>query len=275
LSTAKNDALRRGVKRGDLRRLVQSTYVDADLTELEDFLAIAAAVDGVNTGRMAAAIRGIDCPDPIGPCFLVPPTHSGRRPGAKRLAYPEQRVELVEGIRVVDGVQMLVDLAADLDDILWEQALESTLHRKLATVEAIEAVLPELSRAKTRGVGVMRRVLELRPPRAAPTESLLETLMVQLCRSVGAPIPTRQYRVFNEHGDFEARVDLCWPELGIFVELDGEHHKGQPRYDANRQTRVVAATGWLCGRFTWTEVRHNPVPTGRRLLQLLSRAAIR
>jgi very-short-patch-repair endonuclease len=68
---------------------------------------------------------------------------------------------------------------------------------------------------------------------------------------------------------------LCWPELGVFCELDGQHHKGQPIYDANRQTRVVTATGWLPGRFTWAEVRYNPIPTGRRLLRLLSRAELR
>jgi very-short-patch-repair endonuclease len=96
--------------------------------------------------------------------------------------------------------------------------------------------------------------------------------MVQLARQVGAPVPTRQLRVFNRFGEFEARLDLCWPEIGLFCELDGQHHPGQPVYDANRQTRVVAATGWLPGRFTWREVRYNPIPTGRRLLGLIAQA---
>jgi hypothetical protein len=272
MAKPKSDALRWRVKRGDLRRLVQSTYVDGDFTAFEDALAMAAAVRGINTGRVAAALRGVDCPDLVGASFLVPPTASGRRPGAKRLAYPAERIEQVEGIPVVDGLQMLVDLAADLDDVQWEQSLESTLFRKLTTIPTIEAELPALSRARTKGVAVMKRVLALRPPGAPPTESLLETLMVQLAREVGAPVPTRQLRVYNEFGEFEARVDLCWPELGLFCELDGQHHKGQPVYDANRETRVVAATGWLCGRFSWTEVRHNPTPTGRRLLRLLAQA---
>ena len=38
-----------------------------------------------------------------------------------------------------------------------------------------------------------------------------------------------------------------------------------PVYDARRETAVVAATGWLCGRFTWHEVRHLPTITTRRL----------
>ena len=52
--------------------------------------------------------------------------------------------------------------------------------------------------------------------------------MVQLIRAAGLPTPTRQF-VVRDTGDlFVARVDLAWPELGIFIELDGEHHKDQP-----------------------------------------------
>ena len=51
----------------------------------------------------------------------------------------------------------------------------------------------------------------------------------------------------------------------MFFELDGEQHLGQPVYDARRETGIVAATGWLCGRFTWTEVVRVPTVTARRM----------
>ncbi|HVV35215.1 MAG TPA: hypothetical protein VHC63_01345 [Acidimicrobiales bacterium] len=269
-------ALRWRASAGTISRVARGAYVDgADPSPLERALAIAAAANGVNTGRVAATLRRVDCPAVVGPSFLVLPTASGRRPGAKRLAYPAERVISVRGIPVVDGLQMLVDLAADLDDVQWEQALESALFRRHVCLAELEAALPDLSRARTAGVALMRRVLAVRPPGAAPTESLLETLMVQLLRSIGVPTPTRQLELFNEHGELEARLDLCWPELGLFLELDGEGHRFQPVYDANRQTRVVALTGWLCGRFSWTEVHDNPIPTGRRVLRLLEQAARR
>jgi hypothetical protein len=116
-------------------------------------------------------------------------------------------------------------------------------------------------------------VLALRPPGAAATESLLETLMVQLAREIpGLPPPVRQYYVYDEHGEFVARVDLCWPELGLFIELDGQQHPGQPVYDARRETAVVATMGWLVGRFTWYEVFHIPHATARRLAALVDQA---
>ena len=97
--------------------------------------------------------------------------------------------------------------------------------------------------------------------------------MVQLVRTVpGLPPPTRQLKVFTADGVFVARVDLSWPELGIFIELDGQQHKGQPVYHAHRETAVVAATGWLCGRFTWREVVYLPKVTARRLAGIADQA---
>lgn len=87
-----------------------------------------------------------------------------------------------------------------------------------------------------------------------------------------APEPRRQVEVHNEHGDFIARVDLAWPDLGAFVELDGQQHIGQPVYDAVRETAVVGATGWLCGRFTWHQVAHLPTTTRRGVAALLTQA---
>lgn len=99
--------------------------------------------------------------------------------------------------------------------------------------------------------------------------------MIQLLRTVpGLPEPERQVRIANAHGDFVAFVNLASPSPGLFLEcLDGEQHKGQPVYDARRETAVVAATGWLPGRFTWTEVVRLPTSTGRRMAALFDQAS--
>jgi very-short-patch-repair endonuclease len=105
---------------------------------------------------------------------------------------------------------------------------------------------------------------------------LLETFMVQLARGVpDLSDPVRQHVVYSEHGVFVARVDLCWPELGVFIELDGQQHRFQPVYDSSRETAVVAATGWLCGRFTWDEVVRTPTSSRRRLAGVIDQAVRR
>jgi len=123
------------------------------------------------------------------------------------------------------------------------------------------------------GTARIRRVLGLRPPGVAPTGSILETFTVQLARDVPEiGVLTRQYVVHDEDGLFVAQLDLSRPEDGFFFELDGEQHKGQPVYDSLRETAVVAVTGWLPGRFTWTEVTRFPKSTKRRMLGVVVQA---
>ncbi|MEY2398509.1 MAG: hypothetical protein QOJ00_1683 [Actinomycetota bacterium] len=78
--------------------------------------------------------------------------------------------------------------------------------------------------------------------------------------------------VFTHDGRFVARVDLAWPEFGVFLELDGQAHKHQPVYDAARQTAIVAATGWLCARCTWRQVALNTTATARAIADVLAQA---
>src|SRR5207253_3895275 len=106
---------------------------------------------------------------------------------------PSSQVVTVAGVPCANGFPTLIDLAALLDDASWEQALESALRKGLTSVEALDRALPELGRARTAGAARIRRVLALRPAGAPPTESLLETLMVQLARDLpGVPPPARR-----------------------------------------------------------------------------------
>ncbi|HEX8770426.1 MAG TPA: DUF559 domain-containing protein, partial [Acidimicrobiales bacterium] len=178
---------------------------------------------------------------------------------------------VVEGIRCTDALQTLVDIAPTVTDAVLEQALEYALRKGLLSLASIEEVLPQLGRSRVPGTKRLRRVLALRPDGAPPTGSLLETLMILLIRDVpGLPEPVRQHEV--RVGGFRFYLDISWIELGLFLELDGQHHADQPVYDASRETAVVAATGWLCGRFTWREVVYVPVTTKRRLAALGERA---
>jgi len=167
----------------------------------------------------------------------------------------------VDGFPCASGVSMMVELARQLDDLRWEQALESALRKQLLSVD-------ELSDITNKRV---RRVMRLRPSNAPPTGSLLETLAVQLIRTYEQlPTPSRQVEVLRAHGRHPAYVDLAWPDLGVFLELDGEQHKGQLLYDSTRQTAVIAATGWLVGRYTWSDVVHRPTTTLRSIAQLVA-----
>jgi hypothetical protein len=181
---------------------------------------------------------------------LDPPDEVRRR----RVADSGGDARVVRGVVCISPLQVMLDLATFLDDDRWEQANESALHKKLFSIDEERALLSELTERRTPGVDRIRRVLALRPEGAPPTESRLETIAIQLARKAeGVPEPTRQHVVNNRYGDFVARVDVSWPELGGFLELDGLGHRGQPVYDATRESAVVNATGWLPNRMTWRE----------------------
>lgn len=263
----RND-LRRQASDRKIQRLARNVYIEGD---------------GAPSSFDFALARMLTCKVPAWG------TVAGRLHGLDSMKYFEHalpqrhQTELLDltiveahGHRCTSPLQTVIDIAYLVDDLVWEQVLESGLHKKQFTIPDIDALLPKIRSSRRHGSPRIRRILDLRPADAPPTESLLETLMVQLARTIpGLPPPTRQLRIFTRHGTFAGRVDLCWPEFGIFIELDGQHHTGQPVYDANRQNRVTAATGWLCGRFTWTQVRLHPEATKRELMDLIAQAGRR
>jgi len=251
------DALKWGARAGRWVRVQRGVYADGPEppTPLDRARGSVLASSGEARGCLAGVLHDLD--------GIV---LDGRPVRRDRL--PASRIVEIEDIPCADVLQTLVDLAPIVDDATWEQALESALRRRLVRVEQLEHLPP-----RTAGRPRIHRVLTRRPIGAPPTESLLETLAVQLARTVGGlDEPTRQHVVRWPDGEFVARVDLCWPRIGLFLELDGQHHKDQPVHDARRETAVVAATGWLPGRFTWYELTRIPRSSARRLGQLAEQA---
>ena len=257
------DALKWGVRTGAWVRVVRGVYADGpeppSRFDVEGARVLAAR--SVARGALGGVLLGLDSVRLDG----RPTRESGIEPAS-----------VIDGVPCASALQVLIDLAPLLDDGRWEHALESALRKRLTSVAEIEAELPRLRRERLPGTPRIRRVLAGRPDGAPPTESLLETLTVQLARTVSRlGEPVRQHEVSWPDGSFVARVDLCWPWLGLFFELDGQHHAGQPVYDARRETAVVAATGWLPGRFTWHEIVRIPRSTARRFDALALQAARR
>jgi hypothetical protein len=260
-------ALRWAERNGRWKRIDRGIWVEgsAEVTELDRARAAVLATGAVASHHLAGVLYSLDSVGLNGTWMTLPLSASSRRPRSCRRNLAPEHVGYVAGLACTDGLQTVVDLTSSLSEVLWEHALESALRKRLTGEEDVRAIVT----GRAAGAIRARRVLERRPAGAPPTESLLETLMVQLIRSVPAlPEPVRQLWI-DAAG---ARLDLAWPQLGLFIELDGQHHKDQPVYDARRETAVVAATGWLCGRFTWTEVVHMPKSTARRLAGLADQA---
>jgi hypothetical protein len=242
-------------------------------TVLESILGELIVTGGVACGSLAGVLHELDGVRLHRPLIALPSISQSHRRGFIRRTYLSTEVSEVEGYPCTDGVRTLLQLAATMNDIRWEQALEAALRKQLLTIPELTDALNDHDWSRRNGVKRARRVLALRPSDAPPTGSILETLMVQLIRKhTGLPAPERQVEVLSRYGTFIARVDLAWPDVGLFLELDGQQHKNQPVYDARRETAVVAAKGWLPGRFTWDEVTGIAIPTARRVEEVYQQA---
>ena len=75
------------------------------------------------------------------------------------------------------------------------------------------------------------------------------------------------------------RLDFAWPELRVWVEIDGMSkyerwlRPGESVADAvlrekRREDRIREVTGWVCVRITWADLE-NPARLERRLRRAL------
>src|SRR5436853_961064 len=133
-----NRALCWGETKGKWRRIIRGVYgvgpehaSDLDIARARILLRGAIAA-----GRLAGVLHQLD-----GVLLDGPPKRRRREtPGT---------IVRIGGINCTGGLQTMIDLAAEVDDLVWEQALEAALRRKLTTIAALEAPLPSLGRART------------------------------------------------------------------------------------------------------------------------------
>lgn len=174
------------------------------------------------------------------------------------------------GLRVVQG-------SIDPADIRWWRAIPVTsaartaydcLYRLprtdgLVLVDAMthlgRPTLDELTayvntRAGSPGVRVVRqRLTEVEPL----TESVMETLTRLVLVDGGLPRPVAQFVVYDDIGEFVARLDLAYPDVKVAVEYDGALHWAQRRDDDRRRDRL-RALGWTVIVVSASDIYRHP-----------------
>lgn len=133
-------ALRCGEARGRWRRVRKGVYAEGpdELTALDRAVAEVLARGAVASGGLAGVLHRLDS------------VRLDGRP-VRRRSLPGERIVDIGGIRCTDGLQTVIDLAATLEDLVWEQALESAVRRHLVSIAGIERSLPALGQARVPG----------------------------------------------------------------------------------------------------------------------------
>ncbi|MGI8780729.1 MAG: endonuclease domain-containing protein [Solirubrobacteraceae bacterium] len=141
----------------------------------------------------------------------------------------------------------LTDLAATQPSDAVERACSEALVLQLVTEDELETA------------GLLTR-------QVAPARSELERSMLVLVTHAGLPRP----RVNEPLGPY--RVDFLWPQHRVIVETDG--HAAHGRRAAFERDRArdadLTARGYAVLRFTWRQLRDEPLLVAARLAQLLA-----
>jgi very-short-patch-repair endonuclease len=279
--------IRRRVRRGELVRARRGVFLVGQRRPGADgwFQDVAvAAVDGphvVLTGQAAAALSGFDGFEPGVPIAVqVAPSTAVARPRARRLRRLEPP-ERVSGIWCTSPGETLLGLAADLRPRpgcsaasrrlpavdLVELAVEPALRNGLVTIDGL-AELCARADAKRPGRAVLLDVLDRRPDQP-PTESYLETRLVQLLRDAGLPTFDRQVELRDEEGPI-GRVDFTL--ASVVVEAVGRQWHLETFGPDHRRYARLAAAGHVLLPVTFEDAEARPTHVVRAVTRALARA---
>ena len=210
------------------------------------------------------------------PSVNVPRSSSRRGPQIHRVD-DTGHCYFINGLRVTGVKQTLIELGRGLGTHhspgghrlrpvdLVELALESALHQRLTTIEALTDALNDTGKTHI-GAAVLCEVLLRRPIGAAPTESWFETRTVQTLRVGGLTEVERQSEIRTATGRLIGRVDL---RIGrLIIECDSrEFH---PDFEADRQRwAALQALGFLVLPATFRQVEFQTTAFLRSVRALL------
>lgn len=280
-----DNAIARMVRRRELVRIRQGAYTDPEWWEAADgpvrHLLRARAVLA-RAGSDAALSHTTALLAHGGPTWGVPLddvhlTRRDRRAGRReagvvqhRGILPDDDVTTLLGMPATSAARTVVDAITRTTAETGLIIANDFLHRGLCTRDD----LATQARTITRWPGSLERhtVLRLATPLC---ESVGESRLLHLIHRFGLPMPQLQVSIYEEDGHMVARVDLAWPDHGLFVEFDGREKYMRPWRagdsaadvvvrEKKREDAVRRVTGWRCIRLTWADLER-PLATAHLL----------
>lgn len=217
---------------------------------------------------------------------LVDLTRADGRTGRLQAGVRQHRGRIVagdwvqrNGVFVMSATRTALELTTILDMEHSLVEIEDLLHRGLTT----QAQLRERYGVMNRWPDTLRTDLVLRRL-CGRSESIAEVRLRHLCFRQHLPEPIPNYEIEDRQGRVLYRVDLAWPELGLFVEIDGREKYLRHRRDGEsiaeciererrRENHIRELTGWRCLRLVWADL-YQPERTAGRIRAMFSMASV-
>lgn len=216
--------LNRKAAAGEILRLRPGSYLVTQDERLDQVSAsrihlakIIATVSELNSSAIAresaALLHGLPIPNSLIPERVIVHRNGGGHcsPWIKSYKIRHANNEVVEkyGVRVTSVERTVHDLVRILDPRDGLAILDSALRLGL-DLTMLNTSRPSAAK--------LRQMLPLASDRS---DSPLESRSRFLTHELGFPMPQEQVSVFDQTGNFVARLDFWWPELGLIGEADG------------------------------------------------------
>jgi hypothetical protein len=157
----------------------------------------------------------------------------------------QRDIVAIEGISVVRPERLVLELAGIYASPNFvEKVIQAARRKRLITYDSTVETFNRLARRGLPGVKATRIALERWDRLSRPTESDMETWLIQILREHGLPEPVTQFYVRDELGNLIGRADAALPEFKITFEYqsDQEHsNEFQIAKDDRRRNAIIAA----------------------------------
>ena len=283
-------AIARHVAGGDWVRIRHGAYVEAATWRALDAagrhaLVARAAVAQAKTEVVVSHVSGLpffDAPTWGIDLDVVHLTRTDGNAGRSEAGVQQHCGAIIDGdVQECDGLEVMspTRLALETTTVADVEAsicvVSYLMHCGLTTMERLRARY-ELMRHWPDTLAT-DLVLRLSDPRF---ESVGESRTYYLCFREQLPMPEPQYVVRDDSGRIVGRVDFAWPELGVFLEFDGNVkyekflREGERPSDVvvrekEREQEICRITGWRCIRISWADLAH-PARTAAMIRRALA-----
>jgi hypothetical protein len=179
------------------------------------------------------------------------------------------------GVKRMSGTRTALELTTLLDVEHALVEIDFLLHAGHTTIELLHERYASMTCwPRTLATDLILRLCD------DGSESVGETRARFLCWTQHLPAPVPNYSILDARGVEIARVDLAWPELGVFLEFDGKVKYESRRRDGEsvvdcvlrekqRESLICEMTGWRCIRITWADL-YRPAETAQRIRKLFA-----
>jgi hypothetical protein len=174
----------------------------------------------------------------------------------------DEDIEFDGELRFMSATRTALEITTVTDVVRSLVVVNALLHARKTTRTLLEHRYVDMEQwPRTIGTDLVLRLCDSR------IESVAESRAFYVFFRQGLPRPTPQYDVRDASGVVVARLDFAWPELGVWVEVDGRikydelRRAGETAVDVlmrekRREALVSEITGWVCVRITWADLAH-------------------